>query len=49
MKRAMSKEKVAFLGLGKMGGILLQALLKKNLLSPKNTVATVRHPERAQV
>ena len=48
MKRAMSKKKVAFLGLGKMGGILLQALLKKNLLSPKNTVATVRHPERAQ-
>ena len=48
MKRAMSKGKVAFLGLGKMGGILLQALLKKNLLSPKNTVATVRHPERAQ-
>ena len=44
----MSKNKVAFLGLGKMGGILLQALLKKNLLSPKNTVATVRHPERAQ-
>ena len=48
MKRAMSKNKVAFLGLGKMGGILLQALLKKNLLSPKNTVATVHHPERAQ-
>ena len=48
MKRAMSKKKVAFLGLGKMGGILLQALLKQNLLSPKNTVATVRHPERAQ-
>jgi pyrroline-5-carboxylate reductase len=44
----MSKEKVAFLGIGKMGGILLQALLKKNLLSTKNTVATVRHPERAQ-
>ncbi len=44
----MSKQKVAFLGLGKMGGILLQALLKKNLLSTKNTVATVRHPERAQ-
>ncbi len=48
MKRAMGKEKVAFLGLGKMGEILLQALLKKNVLSPKNTVATVRHPERAQ-
>ena len=48
MKRAMSKKKAAFLGLGKMGGILLQALLKQNFLSPKNTVATVRHPERAQ-
>ncbi len=48
MMRAMGKRKVAFLGLGKMGGILLQALLKKNLLSTKNTVATVRHPERAQ-
>ena len=48
MKRAISKKKVAFLGLGKMGGILLQALFKKNVLSPKKTVATVRHPERAQ-
>ena len=48
MKQAMSKKKVAFLGLGKIGGILLQALFKKNVLSPKNTVATVRHPERAQ-
>ncbi len=44
----MTKKKVAFLGLGKMGGILLQALLKKSVLLPKNTVATVRHPERAQ-
>jgi pyrroline-5-carboxylate reductase len=44
----MSKKKVAFLGLGKMGGILLQALLKQKLLSPKNTVATVRHQDRAQ-
>ena len=48
MNGAMGKKKVAFLGLGKMGGILLQALLKKNLLSPKNTVATVRHQDRAQ-
>lgn len=48
MTRAMSKKKVAFLGLGKMGGILLQALLKKKVLSPKNTVGTVRHPQRAK-
>ena len=48
MKKAMTKKKVAFLGLGKMGGILLQALFKKDVLSPKNTVATVRHPEKAQ-
>ncbi len=48
MKKAMTKKKVAFLGLGKMGGILLRALFKKNVLLPKNTVATVRHPEKAQ-
>ncbi len=48
MKKAMTKEKVAFLGLGKMGGILLRALFKKNVLLPKITVATLRHPEKAQ-
>src|SRR5438477_12795906 len=41
-------KKVAFLGAGKMGGIILQALLKNGLLSPKSTLATVAHPERAQ-
>ena len=48
MKSRMNKTKVAFLGLGKMGGILLQALFKKKVLLPKNTMATVGHPERAQ-
>ena len=39
--------RVAILGAGKMGGILLQAFLKNNLLSPDQIVATVQHPERA--
>lgn len=44
----LKQKKVAFLGAGKMGGIILQALLKEGLLLPKSTVATVAHPERAK-
>ncbi len=39
--------KVAILGAGKMGGILLQAFLKQNLFAPAQIHATVAHPERA--
>jgi pyrroline-5-carboxylate reductase len=39
--------RVAVLGAGKMGGILLQAFLKNNLLAPEQIVATVQHAERA--
>ncbi|WP_263375573.1 pyrroline-5-carboxylate reductase [Granulicella aggregans] len=39
--------RVAVLGAGKMGGILLQAFLKNNLLAPEQIVATVQHSERA--
>ena len=39
--------KVAVLGAGKMGGILLQGFLKNNLLAPEQIVATVQHAERA--
>jgi pyrroline-5-carboxylate reductase len=39
--------RVAVLGAGKMGGILLQAFLKNNLFAPEQIVATVQHPERA--
>ena len=39
--------RVAILGAGKMGGILLQAFLKNNLLLPEQIVATVQHPDRA--
>src|SRR5947209_3448541 len=40
--------RVAVLGTGKMGGILLQAFLKNNLLGPDQIFATVHHAERAQ-
>jgi pyrroline-5-carboxylate reductase len=39
--------RVAVLGAGKMGGILLQAFLKNTLFAPEQIVATVQHPERA--
>jgi pyrroline-5-carboxylate reductase len=39
--------RVAVLGAGKMGGILLQAFLKNSLLAPEQIVATVQHAERA--
>jgi len=48
MANDLAGKRVAFLGAGKMGGILLQALLTKGLLSPKSTCATVAHEERAK-
>jgi pyrroline-5-carboxylate reductase len=48
MASDLTGKKVAFLGAGKMGGIVLQALLKNGLLSAKSTRATVAHEERAQ-
>ena len=44
---ATSNTKVAMIGAGKMGGILLQAFLNKGLFRPENIRATVQHPERA--
>ena len=43
----LPKVRVAVLGAGKMGGILLQAFLKQNLFSPDQIHATVGHAERA--
>ena len=40
--------KIAVLGAGKMGGILLQAFLKEKLYSPEQIVATVAHENRAR-
>jgi pyrroline-5-carboxylate reductase len=39
--------RVAILGTGKMGGILLQAFLKNNLVATDQIFATVHHPDRA--
>src|SRR5579863_7378197 len=39
--------RVAVLGAGKMGGILLQAFLKQNLFAPDQIYATVGHVEKA--
>jgi pyrroline-5-carboxylate reductase len=44
----MPSLRIAVLGAGKMGGILLQAFLKNNLLAADHIFATVQHPERAQ-
>jgi pyrroline-5-carboxylate reductase len=43
----LSRKKVAVLGAGKMGGILLKALLDKAVLLPSATCATVHHEEKA--
>src|SRR5580698_455633 len=43
----MPELRVAILGTGKMGGILLQAFLKNNLFAPEQIFATVHHAERA--
>ncbi len=49
MATSVSGRRVAVLGAGKMGSILLQALLKERLLTPAATSATVAHPERARL
>lgn len=44
---ALGELRVAILGTGKMGGILLGAFLKNHMLRPDQIAATVAHPERA--
>jgi pyrroline-5-carboxylate reductase len=44
---ALPHLRVAILGAGKMGGILLQGFLKNNLFSADQLVATVQHEDRA--
>ena len=48
MGTGVSGKRVAVLGAGKMGSILLQALLKEKLLTPATASATVAHAERAR-
>jgi pyrroline-5-carboxylate reductase len=40
-------QRLAILGLGKMGSILMQAFCRQKLLRPENIAATVNHAERA--
>lgn len=48
MRTGVSGKRVAVLGAGKMGSILLQALLKEKLLTPATATATMAHAERAR-
>ncbi|HTR23397.1 MAG TPA: pyrroline-5-carboxylate reductase [Terriglobales bacterium] len=47
MAKATAGERVAVLGAGKMGSILLQSLLRDGLLKANETWATVAHAEKA--
>jgi pyrroline-5-carboxylate reductase len=47
LNQDLSQLRVAILGAGKMGGILLQAFLKQQMLSPDQLLATVAHEDRA--
>jgi len=48
MKMQWAGKKVAILGAGKMGGILLNAFLAKGVLDPGLVLATVQHEQRAR-
>src|SRR5438034_666306 len=47
MSLKLSDKKLAVLGAGKLGGILLRAYLKQGLFVCNRVTATVRHSERA--
>jgi pyrroline-5-carboxylate reductase len=46
MAESKSQMRLAVLGAGKMGGILIEAFVKRGLVSPKNIFATVQHAGR---
>src|SRR5437588_12138915 len=47
MSSKLSESKLAVLGAGKLGGILLRAYLKQGLFGASRVTATVKHTERA--
>lgn len=47
MTQKLTEKKLAVLGAGKLGGILLRAYLKQELFAPKRVAATVAHAEKA--
>jgi pyrroline-5-carboxylate reductase len=44
----LANKRLAVLGAGKIGGILLRAFLEQKLVQPKHVHATVRHAEKAR-
>jgi pyrroline-5-carboxylate reductase len=48
MTRELSDKKLAVLGAGKLGGILLRSYLKQGLFDARRTTATIKHGERAE-
>ena len=48
MSNPLSHKRLAVLGAGKIGGILVRAFLKQKLVSPAHVAATVHHAERAE-
>ena len=48
MSANFSKKRIAVLGAGKMGGILIKALVEKHQISPERVRATVAHEARAE-
>jgi pyrroline-5-carboxylate reductase len=49
MSLKLSDKKLAVLGAGKLGGILLRAYLKQGLFTGKRVAATVKHGEKASL
>jgi len=47
MAQKLTDKRLAVLGTGKLGGILLRAYLKQGLFSAKRVTATVKHSEKA--
>src|SRR5206468_622076 len=45
--QTVHQQRLAILGLGKMGSILMQAFRKQNVVQAENIQATVQHAERA--
>src|SRR5438128_10224508 len=47
MSSKLSESRLAVLGAGKLGGILLRAYLKQGLFGARRVTATARHAEKA--
>ena len=46
--KTRAQKKIAVLGCGKMGTILLESFLERKLITPEEAIATVQHGERSQ-